>query len=149
MYLQVSLKMRSYQEGYSVVSTLLIIGICHYKGRSDILTLQHIIISHEGVLCVIERPELEVKTGFGLIVSTRRNSSRNTGKTFSNDVECRTCEPPGHVHKWLARRVGSDYFVPLLNKLHSIRLITLFPKCVAKRQTFDAVLWNKGRKDCT
>ena len=60
---------------------LLIREMCHPKGRSDVPGLQHIIISYgQGVICVIERPELEVETGFETIVSTRRHSSRNRRK---------------------------------------------------------------------
>jgi hypothetical protein len=63
--------MRSYQEGYSVVSTLLIIEI--YDCKREILPLQQIIISyHQGVPCIVERPELKVKTSFGLKVNMRR-----------------------------------------------------------------------------
>jgi hypothetical protein len=91
-------------------------------------SLQHIIISHKrGILCFFERPKLEVEAGFGLTISTLRHINKNTGSTFSNDVERRAREPPSHIQKWLARRVGSNYFFPLFNELYEIRSVTHSP----------------------
>ena len=54
-----------------------------------ILALRLITISHQGVLFIIERPELEVKASYGLVVRTQRHSRSNMRKTCSNNVERR------------------------------------------------------------
>ena len=65
-------------------------------------------------------------------VSTRHHSSINTSKTFSNDVESRAGEPTNHIHKWLARRIGSDYFAPLLNKLTCDQMNGAIPQIICQ-----------------